>query len=504
MRVSFTPERSLRVESAIDQRLESTVLQSNQEKSWTIQQVGCLHVPGFGTLRIQRSEMDAGLEESQRRLGQLDAWYARTLQAFQANPADPHALDELSRRRYQCDQIQAEQQRMDDALQELIPQGLTQLQAQIYQLAQTQQAYLFRHPDWSDWVNHSPRPEELEQQRQALFHSLAQTEQAISAARSVSANREKALRQAELAGNDLAKQLALAEGQARTLSDHLMRGQDSLALAQQWAAAEVDLAERQRELESATLATSDRDVEQRFQAAKTRLKECSERLQENEINLHGLSIRQHGSEGLHQRRMVAEQLCSELTVALEREQQLAEAHRHLHDLFEEIRQEQVQRTVEPVSRRVLGWVDRLGLEEYRDLHFVDRVIPDNLVLRSASVGEEQVGLDTESYGTQEQLSLLIRLALGGLLSRDGTMVALLDDPLTHTDREKHRRILQIVAEAARGETGTGNHSPLAAGPLQILILTCHPEHFKTLEDAHWIDMTEQLVRSDSASLVEAG
>ena len=84
-----------------------------------------------------------------------------------------------------------------------------------------------------------------------------------------------------------------------------------------------------------------------------------------------------------------------------------------------------------VSARVMEYAKRLGLDEYRDLSFDDHYLPTGLVSEGALEGDDPVSLDAESYGTVEQLALLVRLALGGLLAEDETQVAILDDPLAH-------------------------------------------------------------------------
>jgi uncharacterized protein YhaN len=88
--------------------------------------------------------------------------------------------------------------------------------------------------------------------------------------------------------------------------------------------------------------------------------------------------------------------------------------------------------------------------------------------------------------------LLVRLAAGGILARGERQLAIFDDPLTHSDRNKHRRIVEILQAAATGHVPSVEGAP-PAGPLQILILTCHPERFDHLRDARQINL-ESLIR----------
>jgi len=143
----------------------------------------------------------------------------------------------------------------------------------------------------------------------------------------------------------------------------------------------------------------------------------------------------------------------------------------------------------PIGARVLQWAQAIGLNEYQDVRFGERYLPDGNVLNSAGVNRCQA-LSDESYGTGEQLSLLVRLALGGTLARDEPTVAILDDPLAHADAAKHRRILDVLRLAAEGSAAW---TP-PAGPLQILIFTCHPDRFDYLTSARQIDLASLIVR----------
>ena len=96
-------------------------------------------------------------------------------------------------------------------------------------------------------------------------------------------------------------------------------------------------------------------------------------------------------------------------------------------------------------------------------------------------------LDQESLGAVEQLSLLIRLAVGGLLAKDEPTVAQFDDPLAHADLAKHGKMLEILQMAAHGDSQPGG-----AGPLQLILLTCHPQHFTSLADAQQIDLAAMI------------
>ena len=87
--------------------------------------------------------------------------------------------------------------------------------------------------------------------------------------------------------------------------------------------------------------------------------------------------------------------------------------------------------------------------------------------------------EATSYGEREQLGTLVRLAYGAVLAKDEPQVVILDDPLAHADTFRHRKMLQIIEEAAKKN-------------LQIIILTCHPNRFDHLKAAQTFDLKAHL------------
>jgi hypothetical protein len=120
-------------------------------------------------------------------------------------------------------------------------------------------------------------------------------------------------------------------------------------------------------------------------------------------------------------------------------------------------------------------------------HYLRRVFPtatltvdDGLTPTGLMRGSQAETLDSLSYGTQEQLGLLARLAYADLLKAAGKPTLLLfDDAVVHTDGERRDGIKRALLDAATRH--------------QILVLTCHPSawsdlgvrqrHMKDLMDA---------------------
>ncbi len=104
-------------------------------------------------------------------------------------------------------------------------------------------------------------------------------------------------------------------------------------------------------------------------------------------------------------------------------------------------------------------------------HYLKRVFPagelsvdDDLTPVALVRGEQPELLDSLSYGTQEQLGILARLAYADLLQAAGRPTLLLfDDAVVHTDDARCDGIKRALLEAAKRH--------------QILVLTCHPGHW---------------------------
>ena len=98
------------------------------------------------------------------------------------------------------------------------------------------------------------------------------------------------------------------------------------------------------------------------------------------------------------------------------------------------------------------------------------------------ISGQAVSLDNVSGGEKEQAYLATRLALAEVLAGQERQMVVLDDAMTCTDARRMARVMAILEEEA--------------GRLQIIILTCHPERYRGLEGAGFLDL-EALVREAS-------
>ena len=112
--------------------------------------------------------------------------------------------------------------------------------------------------------------------------------------------------------------------------------------------------------------------------------------------------------------------------------------------------------LEPVLQNALPYLQRLFPNSVIG---IDNNLNITEVTRDASREEPFVNL---SMGTQEQISVLVRLALAKLLAEKGMpAVVVLDDALIYSDDVRMRLMFDILTEAARGRTDTCFYVPRA-------------------------------------------
>ncbi len=127
--------------------------------------------------------------------------------------------------------------------------------------------------------------------------------------------------------------------------------------------------------------------------------------------------------------------------------------------------------VEPVSRRMGVLTDG----RYGDIAIGPHLDATGIELAG---GERQ--FRTLSVGTQEQIALLLRVAIGEAL---GSFV-ILDDQLTQSDPGRMTWMRDLLTEAAQR--------------IQVVVLTCHPADYRVDGPQRFVDLTQCLARSDAS------
>ena len=467
---------------------EQVTTEPGHERTWSLRQRVEIDLPEFGTIRIQRGTEDVNLEQSAARLAELDRHYHGQLAILGIDSDLEDALEQLDGRRLQQEELSRQRQSWQTRQQKLAPQGRGPLAARLARLEQERQSILERAPAAGQWSLQrdvwEARQREFTQRESARRAELTRGETALREATRQERTLDTRRQESRVRLAECRSALAVHEAEGQRL-DAGSRIQVDLVAARQ----EVDLALQR--LDATALSPAEQTIDERLEASRSALERRRQRLTELHSQCHRLEGELLGLSGLHENLAAAETDLAQTEAALAEQTLDAEAHKLLKELFENCRDQQVQRTTGLIERQVLSTARRLGLEEFGGVDFGTGYLPESL--RRADTATA-VALASESYGTTEQLALLVRLAVGGILARDERQLAILDDPLTHTDSLKQRRMLEILESATRGlrdeESGQS-----VGGPLQIVILTCHRDRFDHLREARQIDLAEHIRRS---------
>lgn len=135
----------------------------------------------------------------------------------------------------------------------------------------------------------------------------------------------------------------------------------------------------------------------------------------------------------------------------------ADSIKLLRDMFIALRKDQSKALGGPISELVNKWLNDLTDDAYGDLELNDELLPVSVHHKRY---ESPVPLDYLSYGTYEQVVVLLRLALGVILSKNERNLVVIDDRLVNADPLRMKRLSRILDEVA-------THS------CQIIVATCN-------------------------------
>lgn len=453
-------------------------------------------ITGWGSASITRGSQAGNLDQIENDLNELERAFAKGLEPFGIAAGDSTALDKL-RALLAEKQVRAPAiKRKKEELDRLAPNGLDQLREEVAKLENRVHA---NEPVDPLLVTEKDLPltaSDLEQ----LGKGLAKQIEINDASLRVLQQQIDAL---ELEIDGKSKKGALVTPGLRKLESEAMqalttlnatvgvlRNQlDRMLTAEQidQAIREVDQAADQarNDLGIATLSEGEATIADRLEAAKIGRRAIDEQLRAVNTEFDRTTGIISTTEGLHQKRAAAAARVEELSRQTARETLESEAYDRLCALFEECREKQLGAVMGPIHDRVVRWMRLLRIGGYQSIRFNDQFLPDKLV---AGHGALELSLAEESTGTIEQIGLMVRLALGSTLSTPAeAVVAVLDDPLTHSDVVRLDLMRAVLKNASAGDPGA---TP-PAGPLQILVFTCHPEWF-TIDGAKVIDVAKAM------------
>jgi hypothetical protein len=170
-----------------------------------------------------------------------------------------------------------------------------------------------------------------------------------------------------------------------------------------------------------------------------------------------------GEEGLHEKLLTAQSNIDHIqreNVALIRR---ASAASLLYLTMKEERAKSRRAYIAPLKEKI----ERLGRLVFNNSFQVE--MSDNLAVISRTVDGINVQFGSLSGGTQEQISLIARLACAITVSKHGGAPIILDDALGYTDPERLKLMGAVLAKAGQ--------------ECQIIILTCVPDRYSHVGEA---------------------
>lgn len=147
----------------------------------------------------------------------------------------------------------------------------------------------------------------------------------------------------------------------------------------------------------------------------------------------------------------------------------------------EAEKEKAQREIfKPLEERVMSSLNRLIPGMYR--FKLDDELGFRLSARMEGGDFKKGVTEALSYGTKEQLSFLLRLAIAGQLSGKEPQLMILDDSFVNTDNERLPRLLNMIVEESRD--------------IQFLIFTCKQGDYERYKARfHSINLEEAILQS---------
>jgi len=165
---------------------------------------------------------------------------------------------------------------------------------------------------------------------------------------------------------------------------------------------------------------------------------------------------------------------AELEGRLEEQRLQVEAVRLLHEVLQQEKQAALDEVIVPVRRRAVLTLQRIAGSRFRDIAFGDSFVPQRIAPQAL---DQPIELAEISGGEQEQVHFAVRLALAEVaFPPQQRQLLVLDDVFTYTDTVRLARVATILEEAA--------------DRFQIMLLTCHPERYRSLPDAKFFDLED--------------
>jgi len=422
-----------------------------------------------GIARLRASGPSGSIEQHREQWAKADRKLKQLTEPY--GTADIEELGTLKDKAKELDgKIAEAETRIEVLLSGELLEGIEQERAQVEVV---QAKILEQYPDWA---KDPPDSEVLDiaaaECKRSFIEAVETAEAGWDAA-------QTAFTAATTQRSELAGQLKQVKAQVKSLETRLTKlcedgKQDQeregqlKKMALSWDAARVSLGEIEETLSAfaddpiAAVEKLDRQLEAADAAATRALED--EKTQEGKLE-HLSAL------GPYSTLAQAEEEVAELERRVGEEELRVAAIHLVHEMVTQCRREALAAVAAPAEVAATRTLQRIAGGRLGRLRFSRSFQPDHVL---PEVTDSPVSLDSVSGGEREQIYLATRLALAEVLAKDERQLVVLDDVLTFTDAGRLARVMTILEEAAQH--------------MQLLILTCHPERYRGLEQAHFIDL----------------
>jgi len=428
-----------------------------------------IDIEGFGIIQASGPEGDAeaheeALQEAESKLTKLTQPYGTQ---------DPDRLQLL---REQADEVDRKTQQLEEQISELLDEDSNdELNQQLAELEARIQERLGRFPAWK---KQSPTVSDLksalEKQRKTVEAGIEIAEDAFDKAQSTAQALEKRHGEADAELKNARLNLEAAQGRLKELTKD---GQSDEARTQSrqeslmaWEAAKTKAKDCETKLNDIP-GDPQKDL-QKLERQLKALEEAEAKARDDENKAEG-RLQTLATEGAYSKLVACEEKLADLDARIRRERLRMDATKLLYDTVTSCKAAIVAAVAAPVERTATNMLGRIAGPRLGTVQFTENFVPVGV---RPEIIREPVDLNNLSGGEQEQLFLITRLALGQVLAKEERQLVVLDDVLNATDTGRLARVLTLLEESA-------DH-------LQIVILTCHPERYKALEEAKFFDLRE--------------
>ena len=451
IRVSFEPDDP---QAMVRSEPETERVPGVDHPEFLVSRPTTFRLPGFGRVAVRGGgESLAELDEKVRRLTDaarefLDRFAARDVQE----------LSDRRQERLERERQQSERSRELREAQEREPQVTRRLAEIRAQCAATQQRLADGPPEQLAWDLPRVQQEQADWQRRKdrLIRDIAQAQEWEQAARAAAEQLEQHRQRGQATIIELRSQIRSAAGE--NAADLAPYG-DLDQLERQAQAARDALA--QAEQEHAARRAAYREAVEAPRLLHRQAVEAVRSLEQDVSELERQRVDRQArletglTEGFYTRLPEVEQRLEQRRQRRLDLQRRAEGARVLRELVEAHRQERSAALTAPVGELLNPWIATLTGGSYDRAELSGELLPQAL---HSPRYDAQLPVDSLSWGTHEQLVVLLRLSLGWLLSGDEPQLVVLDDPLVNADPLRMQRLNLILQEAAQR--------------LQILLATC--------------------------------